>query len=42
MISADTEWFRNLAVSEILVETLEGLNRKFPKPPFDPKRREIS
>ena len=35
IIPANRKWFRNLAVSEILVETLESLDMKFPKPAFD-------
>jgi len=32
IIPSDHKWFRNLAVSQILVQTLESLNMKFPKP----------
>lgn len=35
VIPSDRKWFRNLAVSRIIVETLEGLDMKFPKPSFD-------
>ncbi len=35
IIPADKKWFRNLAVSEILVETLESLNMQFPPPAAD-------
>ncbi len=35
VIPADRKWFRNLAVSEIIVDTLERLDMKFPKPAFD-------
>jgi PPK2 family polyphosphate:nucleotide phosphotransferase len=35
VIPADKKWFRNLAVCRILVETLEGLRMKFPKPSVD-------
>jgi len=38
IIPADKKWFRNLAVSRVLVETLEALDMKFPKPAFDPSR----
>ncbi len=31
VIPADRKWYRNLAVSEILIQTLEGLNMTFPK-----------
>ncbi|HYK09943.1 MAG TPA: polyphosphate kinase 2 family protein [Gemmatimonadales bacterium] len=37
VIPADRKWFRNLAVCRILVETLEGLRMKFPKPSVDVK-----
>jgi PPK2 family polyphosphate:nucleotide phosphotransferase len=35
VIPADNKWFRNLAVSQIIVETMEELDMKFPKPEFD-------
>jgi PPK2 family polyphosphate:nucleotide phosphotransferase len=35
VVPADKKWFRNLAVSEILVQTLEGLDMRFPKPTVD-------
>jgi len=35
VIPANHKWFRNLAVSQILVETLEGLKMKYPKPTVD-------
>lgn len=38
VIPADKKWFRNLAVSQIIVETLQSLKMKFPKPDFDPKK----
>ena len=36
VIPADRKWVRNLAVSLVLVETLEALRMKFPKPSLDP------
>lgn len=36
VIPADRKWFRNLAVSSILVDTLEELKMQFPKPICDP------
>ena len=38
VVPADKKWFRNLAVSEILVDTLEALDMRFPKPTVDLKR----
>jgi PPK2 family polyphosphate:nucleotide phosphotransferase len=38
VIPADRKWYRNLAVSQIVVETLEGFRMKFPKPRFDLKK----
>ncbi|MGD1019998.1 MAG: polyphosphate kinase 2 family protein [Verrucomicrobiia bacterium] len=35
VIPANKKWFRNLAVSQIIVETLERMNPKFPKPSVD-------
>ena len=35
VIPANHKWFRNLAVSEILVHVLEGMDLKYPKPPSD-------
>lgn len=35
IIPANRKWFRNLAVAEVLVETLEGLKMRHPKPAFD-------
>jgi len=35
VIPANKKWFRNLAVSQIIVETLERMNPKFPKPTVD-------
>ncbi len=32
VIPADRKWYRNVAVSEVLIETLEGLNMGYPKP----------
>ena len=35
VIPANKKWFRNFAVSRILVETLEELKMKYPKPTVD-------
>lgn len=42
VIPSDHKWFRNLAIAQIVVEYLEGLNMKFPSPSVDLKhiRRE--
>jgi len=37
VIPADHKWFRNLAVSQIVVETLESLKMQFPNPAVDIK-----
>jgi len=31
VIPANRKWYRDLAIAEILVETLEGLKMEFPK-----------
>ena len=33
VIPANKKWFRNLAVSQVIVETLESMKLKYPKPP---------
>ena len=38
VIPADKKWFRNLAVSQIIVEALESLDLKYPKLNFDPAK----
>ena len=35
IIPSNHKWFRNLAISKIVSETLESLNMKFPKPTVD-------
>ncbi|MEQ8786997.1 MAG: polyphosphate kinase 2 family protein [Pirellulaceae bacterium] len=35
VIPSNHKWFRNLAISRIVVETLEGLNMQFPAPSVD-------
>ncbi len=35
VIPSDHKWFRNLAISRIVVETLEGLDMSFPEPKVD-------
>jgi len=36
IIPANRKWYRNLVVGTIIVETLEGLNMRYPEPGFDP------
>lgn len=38
VIPSNKKWFRNLAVSHIVTETLEGLKMKFPPPAIDVKK----
>jgi hypothetical protein len=35
VIPANHKWFRNLAISRIVVEYLENLNMRFPEPTVD-------
>jgi len=35
VVPANHKWFRNLAISRIIAQTLEGFQMKYPKPPFD-------
>lgn len=41
VIPADRKWFRNFAVSQILVQELEKLPLRFPKPSYDPHKIRI-
>jgi PPK2 family polyphosphate:nucleotide phosphotransferase len=41
IIPSNKKWFRNLAVSHIIVETLQDLKMKFPKPTLDLKKLQI-
>ena len=41
IIPANRKWFRDLVVSQAIVETLEGLDMKFPKPTIDVKKIKI-
>lgn len=36
IIPANTKWYRDLVISSIIVEALEGLKMKYPKPDFNP------
>jgi PPK2 family polyphosphate:nucleotide phosphotransferase len=38
IIPANKKWFRNLAVSHIIAETMEAMNMRFPKPTVDVKK----
>jgi PPK2 family polyphosphate:nucleotide phosphotransferase len=37
VIPSDNKWYRNVAISQILVETMKGLKLSYPPPAFDPK-----
>ena len=41
VVPADRNWFRNLAVSQVMVTELEKLPLQFPKPSFDPAKIRI-
>ncbi|MCK6455608.1 MAG: polyphosphate kinase 2 family protein [Phycisphaerae bacterium] len=38
VVPAEHHWFRNLLVTQVLVETIESLPLAYPKPSFDPSR----
>ena len=38
VIPANNKWYRNVAISSILVDALEGLKLKYPEPTVDPKK----
>ena len=35
IVSADRKWYRNWAVERLMVETLEAIDPRFPRPPLD-------
>ncbi|HEY1271305.1 MAG TPA: polyphosphate kinase 2 family protein [Terriglobales bacterium] len=41
VIPSDHKWFRNVIISQILVETLDGLKMKYPKPKFEVKKLKV-
>jgi PPK2 family polyphosphate:nucleotide phosphotransferase len=41
VIPSDRKWFRNLAVSEILLKELDALPLRFPSPTYDPRKIRI-
>ena len=42
VIPADHKWYRNVAISTILVDALKQLKLEYPKPTFDPKGIDLS
>ena len=36
IIPSDHKWYRNVAISDILVDAMEGMKLKYPAPTFDP------
>ncbi len=42
VIPSDRKWFRNLAVSQIIVETLESFRMRFPEPSFDVSKLKLT
>ena len=41
IVPADHKWYRNLAVAAIMVDTLRGLNMRYPQPTYDPSEIRI-
>jgi PPK2 family polyphosphate:nucleotide phosphotransferase len=42
IIPSDHKWYRNVAISGILLEAMRGLKLKYPAPAFDPKGMELT
>jgi PPK2 family polyphosphate:nucleotide phosphotransferase len=42
IIPSNKKWFRNLAVSHVIAETLEGMKMKFPPPTVDVKKLKLT
>ena len=41
IVPANRKWYRNLVVGTVIVDTLQGLNMRYPEPDFDPAEIEI-
>ena len=41
IIPANKKWYRNVAISQILIEALDGLEMKYPKPNFDVSKMKV-
>ena len=41
IVPANRKWYRNLVVGAVIVDTLQGLNMRYPEPDFDPAEIEI-
>ncbi|MCC6361140.1 MAG: polyphosphate kinase 2 family protein, partial [Phycisphaerales bacterium] len=37
VVPAERRWFRNLLVTRVIVDALESLDLRYPKPTYDPK-----
>ena len=42
VIPSDHKWYRNFAISKILLDTMRGLKLKYPKPSFDPEGMDLN
>ncbi len=42
VIPADRKWYRNLLVADLLIQTLEGLDMRYPRIDYDPGEIEIA
>jgi len=42
VVPAETRWFRDLLVTSVLVDLLESLDLRYPKPDFDPAKIRVS
>jgi len=38
VIPSDHKWYRNVAISKILIDVLQGLKMEYPQPTFDPAK----
>ncbi len=36
VVPANSKWYRNLVIARVLIDTLEGLEMRYPEPDFDP------
>jgi len=41
IIPANKKWYRNVAISQVIIEALDRLEMKYPKPNFDVSKMKV-
>jgi polyphosphate kinase 2 (PPK2 family) len=42
IIPSDKKWYRNVAISQIIIDALDGLKMKYPNSKFDVSKMKVS